>query len=86
MKRRLPSWFEDSTSFSGTTDTPIKETIKKEDLPIPNPTLNATNVEVLISSSKIDLCGKTKRARKRQGKQEDYQPNEISIKPTFAKP
>ena len=63
MKRRLPCWFEDSRSFSGTTDTPIKETIKKEYMPIPNLTLNATNVEVLITSSKIALCGKTKRAR-----------------------
>ena len=85
-EEKLLSWFEDSTSFLGTADTPIKETIKKEDLPILNPTLNATNVEVLITSSEIALCGKTKRARKRQGKQEDYQPKEILIKPTFAKP
>ena len=67
-------------------DTPIKEITKKEEIPIPNPTINATNVEVLITSSKIALCGKTKRVREKQGIQEDYQAKEISTKPTFAKP
>ena len=85
MKRRLPCWYENSRSYSGTADTPIKEITKKE-LPIPNPTLNAINVEELIISSKIALCGKTKRARERRGIQEHYQAKEISTKPTFAKP
>ena len=63
MKRRLRCWHEDLRNSSGTRDTPVKETTKKEDLSIPNPTLNATNVEVLITSSKIALCGKMKKAR-----------------------
>ena len=86
MKRRLPCWYKDSKSSSGIADTPIKETKKIEDLPIPNPTWNATNVEVLITSSKIALCGKMKRAWEGQGKQDDYQPKEISTKLTFTKP
>ena len=75
-----------SRSSSETADTPIKEITNKKGLPIPNPTLNSTNVKVLITSSKIALCGKMKRARESEGKQEDYQTKEISIKPTFAKP
>ena len=76
MKRRLPCWYEALRNSSGIADTPIKETTKIEDLSIPNPTLNGTNMEVLITSSKIALCGKMKRARERKGKQEDYQPKE----------
>ena len=72
MKRRPLCWYKNLRNSLGTADTPIKET-RKEDLQIPNPTTNATNVETLITSSKIAQHGKMKRARERQGKLEDYQ-------------
>ena len=79
LVRKFKEFFRNSKSL-------IKEITKKEELPIRNQTLNATNVEVLNTSSKIALYGKTKRARERQGIQEDYRAKEISTKPTFAKP
>ena len=71
IKRRLPCWYENLKSSSGTEGMSIKGTTKKEELQIQKPNTNAINVEVLITSSKTAHNGKMRRARERQGNQED---------------
>ena len=71
IRRRLPCWYKNSRNSSGTAGTPIKEATKKEEQQIQNPFLNATNVEVRNTSSKIALYGKMKG----QGKGKGYRKN-----------
>ena len=76
MRRKLQCWYENSRSSSGTAGIPIKETTRKEEQPIQNKTLNATNVEVPSTSSRNVQCGKIKKERERQGIQKDYKAKE----------
>ena len=50
---------------------PIKEVIEKRNLQTPSLTMEAIDVEVVTTSSKIIQHEKLRKARERQGKQED---------------